>query len=465
MVKASSQRWAVIGGGFLGLTLAHRLAQQGKKVTVFEAAESLGGLASAWQLGDLVWDRHYHVTLLSDTALRALLRELGLEQEIQWVETRTGFYTDGQLYSLSNAVEFLRFPPLSLVDKARLALTILYASRVKNWRRLEQIPVTDWLRRWSGKRTFEKIWLPLLRAKLGENYTKASAAFIWAIIARMYAARRTGLKKEMFGYVPGGYARILDRFAEVLHQEGVDLRLRTVIQAITPERTGGVTLVLENDTRKTFDQVVLTVAAPLAVRLCPELSMQEQSRLRDVQYQGIICASVVLRKPLAGFYVTNITESWVPFTAVIEMTALVDPSTFAGKHLVYLPKYVLPDDPVFAQSDGDIEALFVAALLWMYPHLQRNDILAFRISRVRYVLAVSTLHYSDRLPPMSTSVPGLHIVNSAHIVNGTLNVNETIQLAERTVGKLLTQPTRLSTSALSLGYEYTETNRQRVAGS
>jgi hypothetical protein len=38
---------------------------------------------------------------------------------------------------------------------------------------------------------------------------------------------------------------------------------------------------------------------------------------------------------------------------------------------------------------------------------------------------------------MDTSVPGLHVVNSAHIVNGTLNVNETVQLAERAAARLL----------------------------
>jgi hypothetical protein len=37
---------------------------------------------------------------------------------------------------------------------------------------------------------------------------------------------------------------------------------------------------------------------------------------------------------------------------------------------------------------------------------------------------------------MTTSVPGLHIVNSAHILNGTLNVNETLALAERASRRL-----------------------------
>src|SRR5450432_4219996 len=224
--SGNSKSWAIVGGGLLGLMLAHRLARAGKAVTLFEGADHLGGLASAWQLGDVVWDRHYHVTLLSDTRLRALLAELGLEKEMRWVETRTGFYTDGQLYSMSITMEFLRFPPLRLPDKLRLGATIFYASRLKDWQRLEGVLVADWLRRLSGRRTFERIWLPLLRAKLGENYKQTSAAFIWATIARMYAARRTGLKKELFGYVPGGYARILERFGETLGEEGVDIKLR-----------------------------------------------------------------------------------------------------------------------------------------------------------------------------------------------------------------------------------------------
>jgi protoporphyrinogen oxidase len=432
----SRERWGIVGGGILGMLLAHRLSQHGKQVTLFEAADCLGGLASAWQLGDVTWDRHYHVTLLSDTHLRGVLRELGLEQDLTWVQTRTGFYTDGQLHSLSNSIEFLRFPPLSLLDKLRLGATIFYASKVKDWRRLEAIPVADWLRRWSGQRTWEKIWLPLLRAKLGANYEKASAAFIWAIIARMYAARRTGLKREMFGYVKGGYARVLGRFAEVLAAEHVAIRLGHAVEKV--EATyGEVHIEFANGQVGAFDRVVLTVASPLAARVCPGLNGDERERLRSVQYQGILCASLLLKKPLANYYVTNITESWVPFTAVIEMSALVDRAAFGGNALVYLPKYVPPDDPAFRRTDEEIREQFLSALERMYPHFRRDDVLAFRVSRVRYVLPIATLNYSQRLPPMVTSLPGVYLVSSTHIVNGTLNVNETIQLGEAALKTLL----------------------------
>lgn len=418
------------------MTLAHRLALHGHDVTLIEAGDQLGGLAGAWRLGEVVWDRHYHVTLLSDTHLRGLLSELGLEREMRWVFTRTGFYSDGRLYSMSNALEFLRFPPLGLIDKLRLAATILYASRVRDWRRLEAVSVSDWLVRWSGRRTFERIWLPLLRAKLGENYRRTSAAFIWATIARLYAARRSGLRREMFGYVPGGYARILERFGARLGEEGVRIRLSQPVRRVERAPDGRLVVEAAAGMRESFDQVALTLPAGLAAQACPALTADERERLLGVRYQGIVCASLLIRAPLAGFYVTNVTEPWVPFTGVIEMSALVDREQFGGHCLVYLPKYLDPEDPAFELSDEQIRSQFLAALERMFPSFRRDDVLVFKVSRVRRVFALPTLHYSSRLPPMTTSIPGLHIVNSAHIVNGTLNVNETVGLAERAAARL-----------------------------
>jgi protoporphyrinogen oxidase len=410
---------------------------------VIEAAPHLGGLASAWNLGDITWDRHYHVILGTDTALCGVLEQLGIAREIQWARTRTGFYVDKQHYSMSNSREFLTFPPLNLIDKVRLAATILYASRVNAWHRLEDVLVEDWLRQWSGTRLSEKIWLPLLRAKLGENYRKTSAAFIWATLKRYYGARSSGgAKTEMFGCVTGGYARILERFRAVLVAAGAEIQLGTPVQRVEPDGMGGVRVVLAGGKSQRFDQVAVTVASPVAVRLCPSLSDAERQRHERIEYMGIVCASLLLKQPLEGFYVTNICDATIPFTGVIEMSALVDRAQFGGHTLVYLPKYVEAQDAALAWTDREVEDTFLPAFLKMYPKIARPDILSFRVSREKYVMALPTLHYSAHLPPVSTSLPGLHIVNSAHIINGTLNVNETVQLAEREVARLLARPQR-----------------------
>jgi protoporphyrinogen oxidase len=297
---------------------------------------------------------------------------------------------------------------------------------------------------------FEQIWRPLLRAKLGDNYQVASAAFIWAVIRRLYAARETGLKREMFGYVPGGYARILEQFAAHLQARGVRLELGSPVERIA-QGDSGLT-VTRAAGAETFDRVVVTLAAPLAGRICVGLSEDEVRRLNGIPYQGIVCPSVVVEQPLSRNYLTYITDERIPFTAVVEMSALVDPAAFGGRGLIYLPRYVTQDDPYWQVPDDEIERRFLDGLGRILPNFRRESVLCFRVSRVRQVLAISTLGYSERLPPMATSVPGLYVVNSAHIVNGTLNVNETVALAESVVPMLLAQaggagtaPARLET--------------------
>jgi protoporphyrinogen oxidase len=445
-------RVGIIGGGILGMTLALRLQRRGCHVTILEAAPEIGGLTGSHSLGGFTWDRYYHVILQSDQHLHALLRELRLSESLQWGTTRTGFFTDGRLHSMSNTVEFLGFPALSLVDKARLAATILYASRIRDWRPLEQIPVADWLRRLSGPRTFERIWLPLLKSKLGENYKITSAAFIWATIARLYAARRSGLKREMFGYVEGGYARILARFREELEARGVRVLCRQPVASVHDDGQE-VEVRVGDGGSHTFDLVVMTVSCPRILDIAPQLTEAERARLGNVVYQGIACASMLLRKPLADCYITNITEPWVPFTAVIEMTALVDRRTFGGNALVYLPRYLTQDDSFWTLPSDDIRERFLSALDRMYPDFDRGDVLAFQVSRVRDMLALTTLDYSARArPAVETSLPNLFIVNSAQIVNGTLNVNETVAVANDGAAQL--RPRIMAKASATMALEH-----------
>jgi protoporphyrinogen oxidase len=180
---------------------------------------------------------------------------------------------------------------------------------------------------------------------------------------------------------------------------------------------------------ETFDSAIITCPSTAAAKMLPQLTELERRAMRSVRYQGIVCASVLMKCPLSRFYVTNITDE-APFTGVIEMSALVDKREFEGNSLIYLPKYVAPDDEIFEMSDTEIRRIFLNGLAKMYPHFSEKDVLAFRVSRVREVFPLPVLSYSEGLAPMRTSIDGVYVVNSSHIVNGTLNVNETVGLAE-----------------------------------
>lgn len=429
--------WGIIGGGIMGMTLALRLVEKGHKVTVYESAEKAGGLASSWQMNDITWDRFYHVILMSDLNTRKVLNEIGLENELNWVETKTGFFSDGKLYSMSNLIEFFKFPPINLIDKFRLGLTIFVASRIKNWKAMENVLVEKWLTQWSGKRVFDKIWLPLLKAKLGENYKSTSALFIWSTIQRMYAARRSGLKKEMFGYVNGGYETINNHFTAYLVKKGVKFMYNSTVTSLNEMSSGNIEIKFSDQVKIIHDKVISTLPSHISVGICTGISDVEKKKHLSIRYLGVICATILLNRRISPYYVTNITESNTPFTGVIEMTALINPEQIKGHHLIYLPKYINSDDQLLNESNEKLSKTFLQDFLKMYPDVQPGNILFCGVSKAKNVFSLPVLNYSENLPGIKTSVNNYFIINSAQIYNGTLNVNETIEVAETKLSEIL----------------------------
>jgi protoporphyrinogen oxidase len=428
---ATNPHTVVVGAGMVGLTVAHRLRQAGHRVTVLERSPEIGGLTGAHNVGPVKWDQHYHVTLASDSAWRSILRDLGLDDQIVWKTTRTACLADGTLLPVSSPIEFLKFSPLSLIQRVRLGATLAWATQVRDGRKLEQVPVETWLRKLSGNSAFDRFWKPLLRAKLGGAYTEASAAFIWATAQRLGKARKNGLDAEKFGYVTGGYANIVRTFVAYLGAKGVTFRTNVSIRSVESGR-----VILTDDEVITCDHVVVTASAHAAATLVPALTVREKALLAQVRYQGVIDVSLVLPKQLCPYYLTYLLDDTI-LTGVVDMSSLVDATELAGHGLVYLPRYAAPDDPMFDMSDADLIAVFTAELAKMYPTFDPTTVIAAKVAKVREVFSVPTLGYSDRVLPFYTSVSGVWLANGSQIINGTLNVDESVQLAERAVTAIL----------------------------
>jgi protoporphyrinogen oxidase len=424
-------RWAVVGGGMLGAAAARALAADGGSVVLYESAPALGGLTSAWRLAvsddtSVTWDRFYHVIVGNDRRVLALVDELNVGPVV-WNSARAACYAGERQYPASSGGELLGLPFLGTIAKLRIALTVAWGALWSSPERFDRITAARWLHRWSGSEATERLWLPLLRAKLGRRAEEAAATFIWATIRRLVTARFQGGDSDRFGHVPGGYAAVLGALANRLHEDGIEVRTASRVHRIT-RTEDGLEVELGDGSVDRYDKVLVTTAAPITARLCPDLSSAERTRLNEVPYLGVICPSVLLRRPAAGAYISYVTDP-KPFTAVIEMTALVDPAELGGHHLVYLPRYTAPDDPAFDLTDDQLREEFLEAFLPMYG-LTEADVLSFSVARARLVLPVPTPGYLGRVPEVVTTVPGLFVVGSAQIVDGTLNVEQTLKLLD-----------------------------------
>ncbi len=439
----------IVGAGVAGCTLAERLRQAGDQVTLLEAEDHLGGLSVRSEPDEIGWDRFYHVVTPQDRHLIDWLGRLGIADRLRWRSVGTGFFTDGKLYPFNTPLDFLRFPALSLPDKVRLGATILYASRKSNGADLEAITAATWLRRLSGKRTYEKIWEPLLKAKLGTAHEQVAASFIWSTIRRLYATREGKQRAESFGYISGGYAPVFQVARRYLEGLGVSVRTGFRVAAVIERGAGLVVRAVGNGIDRApgkggeeiaADRLVYTGPSRLIGKIFPHLPIPPDllRRAGELRYLGVICMVLKMQRPVSPYYVLNITDPGIPFTGVIGLTTLVDPTEVGGHHLVYLPRYLPEDAPDFDQPDQSFYQPFMAGMRSIFGNsgFLEREVALWRVFRSRYVSPLHILHYDRKMLPVTVIPDRLYVVNTGRILGGTLNNSQMIQEVENAMPEL-----------------------------
>ena len=433
-------RIGIVGGGIMGISLAYFLTRQGHAVEVFEASPTLGGLAGPLVLEDgTEVDRFYHTILSSDHHLRTLCRELGIEDQMRFQTTRTGFYHKGKIFSMNNIVEFLRFPPLGWIDRFRLGITVVYAQLVSDWKSLEGISVEDWLMRLSGKNTYQNIWRPLLRAKFDGTFANTPATYIWSRLVRMKSTRGGASQKEEAGHLIGGYMTLLKAMITQIEAAGGIIHLKTPVQEVVIRDGKADGLRIGEEVQK-FDRTVVTLQSPIFKRLIPSAGAEYLDFLSKTDYIGIVCPIMVLDEALTEYWTINITDERIPFTGVIETTAYIDPKYVGGHHLVYLPKYTSPGSEWQKKTDVEIRQIWVDNLKLMFPGFDEKRIRYFIINRERYVEPLHPLNSSHLIPDVKTPVEGLYLSTTAQIYPALTNGESVTRHADTSAKIILGLP-------------------------
>lgn len=165
-------RVGILGGGPAGLGIAYDLSARGHEVTLFEAADELGGLARSFQLGDIRIERYYHFICADDTEYFKYLKRLGIESTLRWATTRMGFHYDKKLYPFSSPFDLLKCAALTPVGRLRYAALAARCSLTTNWQALDDIPAKEWLIRHLGLEAYRVTLELLLEVKFHEFHDK-----------------------------------------------------------------------------------------------------------------------------------------------------------------------------------------------------------------------------------------------------------------------------------------------------
>lgn len=421
---------AIIGAGTLGLTLAYRLSKARYKVTVFEARTQVGGWGTWFDYGDFIWDKFYHVILTQDSYFLRLIKEVGLASELQWKTTKTGFLWRGQTISMSNHWEFFTFPALSILEKIRLGLGILYSIRLKSNSIMENITAQDWLSQIFGNSVYESIWEPLLRSKFGVLRDKVPASFIWATILRYYSTRNSKTGKERMGYLRGGLKTFYEALSNSICWHGGEIVCNTPIVAIRNENQKVV--LSTKDHNRTFDFVISTIPSHLLQAIVADvLDKASLSKHSFPYYLGVICLVLILRRSLSPFYLTNLIQKGFPFTGIVEMTNVVDKQRATrGYHLVFLPRYDVPNSEWFEKDPEEIKNRFLSSLGSVWLTIEQ-DIVRTCVHREKYFQPIWPPECHPKINLDSNFNGKIVSINAELIKQDTHNNNAIVKIANQ----------------------------------
>jgi protoporphyrinogen oxidase len=425
---------AVIGAGFGGMSAAWDLIREGHDVTIFEAADHTGGLASGFKEPHWDWsvEYFYHHWFASDEHMLGLIEELGLSDNVIFPRPTTVMYHKGKFYPFDSITAALLYPGLGWgINKIRFGLVGLYLRITKNWQALEKTTVDAWMRKWAGDKVYEEMWEPLVIGKFGEKHARTvNMAWLWA---RMHA-RTTNL-----GTYKGGFQAFSDDFAAALTERGVNIRLSTPVSGIRSLPEVGVSLSTPTG-EESFDQCLFTVSPGLLAKLAPDLSADYLQGLLALKSMGAVVLTVSIKQQFSpeGYYWYNMPKSaGYPFLALVEHTNYVSPDNFGGDHILYIGDYLEPDHEHFDLSKEELLERFLPSLERLNPDFSRDWIINTWLYRTKYAQPVPLVNHSQNIPDIATPMPGLYFASMSQVYPWDRGTNFAVEIGRKAARRML----------------------------
>lgn len=424
---------AIIGAGIAGMTAAHDLVKKGHKVTIYEASDHVGGLASGFKQPNWKWsvEHFYHHWFQSDSYMLGLINELGWSDKVVFPKPKTVMYHNGKFYPFDSIPAALLYPGLGWgINKIRFGLVGLFLRLTNHWKPFEKFTVDEWMRKFAGKKVYEAMWEPMLVGKFGERYAhEVNMAWLWA---------RLKSRTTRLGTFEGGFQAFCDLFAQNLRDRGVEIQLNAPIEMIKPGTDQRIDINCGGKIQG-YDQCLVTTSPGLMSKITPDLPQSYLEGLLNLKSLGAVVLIISIKHQLSkeGYYWFNLPKkAGFPFLALVEHTNFLPSEYFGDEHILYCGDYLETDHENFSLSKEELVQKFIPSLKRINPQFSEDWINQTWLQRTKYAQPVPLLNHSRNIPEIKTPIPGLFFASMSQVYPWDRGTNFAVEIAHRAVAEM-----------------------------
>jgi protoporphyrinogen oxidase len=423
----AKKRFVILGAGPMGLMCAMELLKQGHEVDLYERDDRIGGMSATFDFDGLEIERYYHFICKPDRPLFELLDELGLSHMLRWTDTKMGFYYDGKLYKWGTPFALLGFDRLDLISKFRYALHVMYTKSIRNWKPLDKVVATQWLRKWLGQRAYDVLWKSLFELKFYEYTEDLSAAWIGTRIKRVALSRKS-LMQESLGYLEGGSATLLNEMRKSIESRGGRIHLKAGIDKVLVKE-GRVTGVEVAGKEVPCEAMLWTAPIQYVSKVVPGLPPEFLARVDAIKNIPVACVILKLKQPLSENFWMNINDAGMEIPGVIEYSNL----NKVGPSIVYAPFYMPKTHPRWALPNDALIDKVLGYLPKLNPAFRADWVLARHCHRYDFAQTICPPGFYEMLPPMKTPVEGFYMADTSYYYPEDRSICESVKVGKELV--------------------------------
>jgi protoporphyrinogen oxidase len=422
----------VIGGGPLGLSASSRLIECGYTVTIIERNDRLLGLADTFKYKNQDVEKFYHFFYKNDSNNSVVFLDKYKEDQvnIKWKDISTDSYINGERYNFDSFLDILKLVKL---DIFKIILAILKIKLFKPNIKMDGISAIDWSIRTFGVRFSELVWIPLLEQKFGEKSNKISALWLITRISRHMSTKNNLTGKSRFGYLIDTYTPYVNNLEREIVDNGGSILTKTSINEIVIKDKKVVNIMTDKGDIDTRDTIVFSTISLATLKNIKGLT-SDFKYLNKFNNIGVITVVLFLNSKLSNDYWTTITDSSIPFFAVLQQNRLYKKM---DEEIVYLSQYYELSDELLKLTEGRIYEKWIIGLKKIYPWLEDKDIEYYRVFRSNAAAPIPFRGIINSLPRYKTVCSNFYHAGFEHISPEDRGVGNSILLGRELVDEFI----------------------------